>query len=166
VKLQLHLFATRVLAEAQFSETSKSIFDRFQTGVDSALATHAASAFEKLPYVFERLGRQEPEAISHALTSCRRIVDAFADAVFPPRPDPVVIDGQALDCSAARTKNRIRAYVAGKIRSSSRRERINKNLGALYDRVSAGVHSDVTFGEAQALVLNTYMLLGEIVSLS
>jgi hypothetical protein len=148
--------------EAQFSNTSKSIFERYQTGVDAELGSKAASAFEKLPHVFERLQNGEGEAVSHALTSCRRIIDSFADAVFPPRPEPVIIDGPPLDCSAARTKNRIRAFVAGKISSGSRRERINKNLGALYDRVSAGVHSDVTVGEAQALVLNTYLLLGEI----
>ncbi len=55
--------------------------------------------------------------------------------------------------------------MTGRIKSGSRRERINKNLGALYDRVSAGVHADVTIDEAQALVLNTYLLLGEIVSI-
>jgi hypothetical protein len=55
--------------------------------------------------------------------------------------------------------------MAEKITSSNRRDRLNKNLGALYDRVSAGVHADVTIDEAQALVLNTYLLLGEIVSL-
>jgi len=42
---------------------------------------------------------------------------------------------------------------------------MNKNLGALYDRVPAGVHSDVAIDEARALVLNTYLLLGEIISL-
>lgn len=55
--------------------------------------------------------------------------------------------------------------MATRIKSASRRERINKNLGMLYDRLSAGVHADVTVDEAQALVLNTYLLLGELVSL-
>jgi hypothetical protein len=164
LKAQLHLFASRVLVEAQFSDTSRSIFELYQTAVDKELASKAARAFEKLPHVFERLRNGEPEAVSHALTSCRRIIDSFADAVFPARSDPVEVDGQQLDCSAAKTKNRIRAFMAGKIKSSSRRERLNKNLGALYDRVSAGVHADVTIDEAQALVLNTYLLLGEIVS--
>jgi hypothetical protein len=164
VKTQLHLFASRVFVEAQFSETSRSIFERYQTGVDKQLASTAASAFEKLPHVFERLQRGEPEAVSHALVSCRRIIDSFADAIFPARAEPVVVDGQPLDCGPAKTKNRIRAYIAGKIKSGSRRERINKNLGSLYDRVSAGVHGDVTMDEAQALVLNTYLLLGEIAS--
>lgn len=166
VKAQLYIFASRVLVEAQFSDTSRTIFERYQVAVDKELASKAAQAFEKLPHVFERLRNGEPEAVSHALTSCRRIIDSFADAVFPARSDPVVVDGQQLDCGAAKTKNRIRAFMAGKIKSSSRRERLNRNLVALYDRVSAGVHADVTIDEAQALVLNTYLLLGEIVSIS
>jgi hypothetical protein len=165
IKTLLHLFGSRVLAEAQFSDTSASIFAQYQTRVDASLAQRASQAFEKLPYVFERLRNGDAEAISHAMTSCRRIIDSFADSVFPARSEPVSVRGQELDCGADRTKNRIRAFVASKVASQSRYERINKNLGSLYDRVSMGVHADVTTDEAQALVLNTYLLLGEIVSL-
>jgi hypothetical protein len=165
VRAHLHLFASRILVEAQFSETSRSLFERYQSQVDAQLAAQAATAFEKIPSVFERLQAGEPEAISHALTSCRRIIDSFADAVFPPRPTPVIIDGTELDCGADKTKNRIRAFIASKVSSRSRRDRINRNLASLYDRVSAGVHSDVAVDEAQALVLNTYLLLGELISL-
>ena len=42
---------------------------------------------------------------------------------------------------------------------------INKSLGSLYDRVSAGIHADVDVGEARALVLQTYLFLGELLSL-
>ena len=36
---------------------------------------------------------------------------------------------------------------------------------ASFDRVSAGVHSDVGADEARALVLQTYLLLGELLLL-
>jgi hypothetical protein len=165
INVQLHLFASRVYVEAQFAATSLSIFERFQSQVDKRLMVTAAQVFDKLPFVFERLRNGEAEAISHALTSCRRIIDGFADAIFPARSEPVVVNGQKLDCGADKTKNRIRAFMASRIESDSRRDRINKNLGTLYDRVSAGVHADVAVDEAQALVLNTYLLLGELASL-
>jgi hypothetical protein len=38
-------------------------------------------------------------------------------------------------------------------------------MASIYDRVCAGVHADVDSGEARALVLHTYLLLGEILSL-
>jgi len=54
IRVQLHFFGARVLMEAQFSETSRSIFERFQSAVDATLASQAGKVFEKLPYVFER----------------------------------------------------------------------------------------------------------------
>ena len=112
--------------------------------------------------MFERLKQGDPEAISHALTTCRRIVDGFADALFPASTEPVNVDNQMLDCNKDKPRNRLRAYMSQHIPSKSRRDRLNKNLGELYSKVSAGVHSDVSVDEARALVLNTYLLLGEI----
>jgi uncharacterized protein YukE len=161
IKARILIFASRTRAEIQFSETSRSIFDEYQREVDGILAIQAGQAFERFPSVFERLRQGDAEAISHALTSCRRIIDAFADAMFP-ATDAVEVDGQLLDCGKDKSRNRLRAYVAANIESKSRRERLNKNLGELYSKVSAGVHSDVGVDEARALVLNTYLFLGEI----
>jgi hypothetical protein len=165
LRSQLHFFASGAANEAQFSETSRSIFESYQNEVDALLSSSAAEAFAKLPQVFERLTSGEQEAVSHALTSCRRIIDAFADAIYPPQENSVEVDGQALDCGKDKTRNRFRAYVAENTTSKSRKERINKSVVLLCDRVSAGVHSDVSPDEARALVLQTYLLLGELLSL-
>ncbi len=165
LRSQLHFFASGAANEAQFSETSRSIFEGYQKSVDALLSSSATEAFAKLPQVFERLANGEQEAVSHALTSCRRIIDAFADAIFPPQELPLQVDGQALDCGKDKTRNRLRAYVSKHTTSRSRKERINKSIVLLYDRVSAGVHSDVPPDEARALVLQTYLLLGELLSL-
>jgi uncharacterized protein YukE len=98
VKAQILIFASRARAEIQFFETSRSIFDEYQGEVDRILAAQAGQAFDRFPAVFERLRQKDAEAISHALTSCRRIIDAFADAMFPPTDAPVEVDGQPLDC--------------------------------------------------------------------
>lgn len=162
IRGQILIFASRTHAELQFFETSRSIFEEYQEDVDQILAAKAGQAFDRFPFVFERLGQPDAEAISHALTSCSRIIDAFADAMFPPRDAPVEVDGQALDCGKDKPRNRLRAYMAGNIASKSRRDRLNKNLAELYSKVSAGVHADVSVDEARALVLNTYLFLGEI----
>ena len=162
IKTQMLIFASRTRAEAQFSETSRSIFEEYQSEVDKILSERAGQAFERFPAVFERLGRRDPEAISHALSTCRRIIDAFADAMFAARDVPVLVDGQPLDCGKDKPRNRLRAYLAANMPSKSRRDRLNKNLGERYSKISAGVHSDVTVDEARALVLNTYLFLGEI----
>jgi uncharacterized protein YukE len=162
VKAQILIFASRARSEAQFSETSRSIFENYQHEVDQKLMAHAGPAFERFPSVFERLRQGDAEAISHALTSCRRIIDAFADAMFPATDAMVPVDGQPLDCGKDKPRNRLRAYLATNMSSKSRRDRLNKNLNELYSKVSAGVHADVSLDEAKALVLNTYLYLGEI----
>ena len=104
IKSQLYFFASRTALEAQFSDTSKSIFERYQVAVDQLLTNRAPQAFDRLPHVFERLSNGDAEAISHALTSCRRIVDSFAEAMFPARADLVQIGDQQLDCSTETRK--------------------------------------------------------------
>jgi hypothetical protein len=47
VKSQMHLFASRVLVEAQFSETSKTIFERYQATVDRQLTNKSCSSISE-----------------------------------------------------------------------------------------------------------------------
>ncbi|HEX8202936.1 MAG TPA: hypothetical protein VF590_20845, partial [Isosphaeraceae bacterium] len=49
--------------------------------------------------------------------------------------------------------------------SDSRRTKLRQMLSNLYARTSSGVHAEVAREEAQALMLQVYLLLGEIVSL-
>ena len=46
-----------------------------------------------------------------------------------------------------------------------RRKKLVQSLKNMYSRANAGVHADVTHAEAQSLMLNVYLVLGEIVLL-
>jgi hypothetical protein len=165
VRAQIQDLATRVYHEQLFSHHAETIFQQYQQSVDALLSSTASSAFGKLPHAFERLGAGDAEAISHALATCRRVVDAFADSVYPARGDPVKLGEQTLEVGHKQVRNRLRAYMYEHLGQCSRYERLNKTLGSLYDRVSTGVHSEVDSEEARALVLQTYLFLGELLSL-
>jgi hypothetical protein len=165
VRAQIQDFATRIYHERLFSHQSESIFQAYQEQLDALLAGTARTAFERLPHAFERLGTGDAESISHALTTCRRVIDSFANAVFPPKSDLVHIGHESIEVGERQVRNRLRAYMHERIGQCSRYDRLNKSLGSLYDRVSAGVHADVDAGEARALVLQTYLFLGELLSL-
>jgi hypothetical protein len=166
VRGQTQEFATSVYYEKLFSHQAGTIFTQYQDEVDTLLATKAKAAFNRLPQAFERLGAGDQEAISHALSTCRRVIDGFADAVYPPRADPALIGEERIEVGPPQTRNRLRAYIYERIGSGSRYERLNRGIASLYERVCAGVHADVNVGEARALVLQTYLLLGEIVTLT
>ena len=122
-------------------------------------------ALEKIGAVYERLEAGNPEAVSHALTSCRRLIAAVADAVYPPSKDPIDVDGKTVDVNRQQSLNRIETFVSTNTRSKSRRKRLRRTLENLYNRTSAGVHADVSVEEAKSIFLHTYVVLGEIVLL-
>jgi len=162
----LHDFVARTYYELAFSGTQESIFERQQALVDAKLAESCGAVLEKVPAVYDRLAEGNPEAISQALTTCRRILDAFADTIFPPTDETINVDGNELKLTAQNHQNRINAYVHRHCESGSRHKRIRRALEDVYGRVSAGVHSDVSSDEARLLFLHSYLLMGEVVSLA
>jgi hypothetical protein len=166
VRFCIQQFAAKIYNELVFSGQANGIFQQYQQLTDTMLASTAAKAFDRLPSAFERLSDGSNEAVSHALTTCRRVLDAFIDSVFPPQDDSILVGHQWLEVKANHTRNRLRAFVHSRIGSGSRCDRITKCYSVLYDRVSAGVHDDVDIGEARALVLQTYLIIGECLSIS
>lgn len=161
----LHKFITETYYEKLFEGVSDSIFEKYRLDIDALIAEACGDVLEKIPTAMDRLSEGDTEAISQALTTCRRIIDTFADAIFPPSDRTATIDGNELKLDASKVQNRINAFVSAHCESKSRVKRIRQNLANLYDRVSSGVHNDVTPEEARALFLNTYLFLGEVLHL-
>lgn len=165
VLAKLHEFVSEIYYEKQFDSLSESIFERYKRDVDSLIGESCGVVLEQIPSVMNRLSEGDQEAISQSLTTCRRVIDSFADSIFPPSEETIEIGGNQLSLAANRHQNRINAYIHQRIDSGTRKKRFRQNLANLYDRVSTGVHNEVTVEEARALFLNTYLLIGEILHL-
>jgi hypothetical protein len=161
----IHNFATSVYHERAFSKINQEIFESYKAEVDGLLAETAGAVLEKIPSIYARLNDGNTEAVSHALSSCRRVIDSFADAICPARPPIIGENGNEILLGTEQKKNRINQYILEHTTSSSRRTKLRQTLTNLYDRVSAGVHSDVDISEAKSLFFETYLLLGEILTL-
>ncbi|MDH1868941.1 AbiTii domain-containing protein [Pseudomonas sihuiensis] len=165
VLAKLHEFVSEIYYEKQFDSLSESIFERYKSDVDSLIGDSCGQVLEQIPSVMSRLAEGDQEAISQSLNTCRRVIDSFADNIFPPSEETIEIGGNQLSLAANRHQNRINAYIHQRIDSDTRKKRFRQNLANLYDRVSTGVHKEVTVEEARALFLNTYLLIGEILHL-
>ncbi len=165
VLAQLHKFVSEVYYEKEFDILSESIFERYKSEVDSLLAEHCGDILQKIPSVMSRLAEDDEESISQALSTCRRIIESFADSVFPPSDGTIEIGGNTLKLDAGKHQNRINAFIHQQTNSQSRKQRLRQNLSNLFDRVSTGVHGEVTAEEAKSLFLNTYLFLGEVLHL-
>jgi AbiTii-like protein len=161
----LHGFVSKTYYEKVYSSLSGSIFEQYRFRVDSLLAQRCGDVIEKIPSVYARLAEGNSEAISQALTTCRRIIDSFADATYPPSDTPLEVDGKTIKIGPQEHLNRIETYIRSHVSSDSRRTRLSQAFKNLYKRVCAGVHSDVSGDEARALFLETYLLLGETLTL-
>ena len=161
----LHAYVSDVYYNKIFGGLAETIFEMYKKAIDLHLSESCSDIIEKIPSVIERLKEHDPESISQALLTCRRIIDAFADSIFPATDELIEIDGNQLSLKHDKVQNRINAYVIKKTDSVSQRKKIRQNLSNLYDRVSSAVHNDISENEAMSLFLNTYLLLGEIIQL-
>jgi hypothetical protein len=162
----LHDFATNVYYERIFDNLAESIFDEYKRKVDLLIAENSGDVIEQIPSVIARLSDNDTESISQALTTCRRIIDSFANHIFPPNDETYNIGGNELSLKADRVLNRLNVYIHQHSSSESRRKKLRQNLQNLYERVSAGVHADVDEQEARNLFFNVYLILGEILTLT
>ena len=165
VQALLHKFVSGVYYRLQFENLVESTFEGYKDDVDALIEQHAGEVIKKIPAVVRRLQEGDGEGVSQALTTCRRILEAFADAIYPATEATIELGGNTLKLDASKHQNRINAYIAERSDSSSRRQRLRQNISNLFDRVSTGVHNDVSCEEAYALFLNTYLLIGEILHL-
>jgi hypothetical protein len=162
----LHDFATSVYYERVFDGLAESIFDAYKKDVDLLIAENTGDVLNKISYVINGITDGGTEAISQALSTCRRIIDSFADCISPPQNNPIQTEeGKSISVKKDKVLNRIVTYTRDKCTSNSRFEKIRDNITHLYSRVSAGVHNDIDGSEAKNLFFNTYLILGEILSL-
>lgn len=166
VLAMVYEFATRVYCESRFSGIADAIFDRYRAVVDAKLATSCGDVLQKIPSVYDRLMAGDAEAISQALTTCRRVLESFADAVNPPSDRTIQVDGNPVTLDKGHWRARVREYLDGRVDSTSRKDRLNHALRDLANRVSTGVHDDVAPDEAKALFLHTYLFVGEVITLA
>lgn len=162
VLAQLHNFISSVYYEKEFDNLSESIFEKYKSDVDTLISANCGDVLEQIPSVMARLADGDKESISQALTTVRRIIDSFADSIYPPSDKTIKINDNDVTLDASKHQNRINAFVYERIESKSRITKIKQNLSNLYIRVSTAVHNEVSAEEAKSLFLNTYLILGEI----
>ncbi|OGL45212.1 MAG: hypothetical protein A2161_21375 [Candidatus Schekmanbacteria bacterium RBG_13_48_7] len=157
--------ASRIYSTYSFGEIPRQQFDLIRERVDDLLLNICPDAVEKFMSAYEKLASPSSEDWSLALTSCRRIIKAVADSIFPPRTNN--FNGRSV--GEEQYINRLWAFLDQNVPSGSDKDLAKAHvdyLGAfmqkLNDKVSKGVHATVVHKEAIRIVLYTYLTLGDI----
>ena len=146
------------------------IFERHRRRVEAFLSKVSPQVLDQFTAAYRRAREDDAESKSHALTTCRRILESVADVVYPPRIEPVVdAGGKSRDVGQENYVNRLWMFVADSMSGSTRSKVLLATLqdfGTRIDKVYAltnkGVHADVAQAEVDTCVMQTYVLAGEI----
>jgi hypothetical protein len=161
----LHEFVSTTYYGLAFRGLAESIFESHQKQIDTLLAKVAGTSLEKIPAITQRLSEGDPEAISQAMTTGRRVLAAFADAIQPPQQETLNLDGKQVEATGEKYLNRLHYFIVNNCNSDRRKQRLRDMIVHLNTRFGAAVHADVTAEEARALFVLLYVTLGEILSL-
>ncbi len=161
-----------------FSMNQGDALDAASKRVDGLLGAHAPGVVDRFNVAFRRLREaaqrdsevEAGEELSHALTSCRRILKSVVDIVQPADPAlPESEDGHKL--TDEQYKNRLFEFLKTRVPSRSFAGALAKSSEALFDRFSTvdtlaskGIHAQVALDEAHFCALSTYTLAGEILA--
>lgn len=153
---------------------SNEIIDRYRERVDRVLTSLAPDILAMLNSAISRaFAEDEPEARVHALTSCRRVLVAVADYVFPPS-DVLRTDSQGVERQVGLHQYRNRILAALEIAGGSTLHRalgahlsdFSVRLDRLDELTQKGVHDFPTAADVDFGVVQTYILAGEVLAVT
>ena len=172
IRQRMYFYLCRCETELAVGGIAANVFDRHRRRVDETLSAVAPEILEQFTAAHRRAIDGDTESLAHALTSCRRILKAVADVVFPPRSDPFTgKDGKERIVDDERYKNRLLAFIQDAPHQtamgvlSASFEDLDNRIGALNELDSKGVHANVQQSEVDLCVVQTYMLAGEILAI-
>lgn len=165
VRRRAHEFTSTLHNKLKFAGTVSSCFDVLKGAVDDRLLDLDPALAEQLMLAFKAVSSTKNEEWSQALTTCRRLLEALADRLYPPTTDAA--NGRPL--TQAQFINRLWAFMDRSIESESNRELAKSHvdfLGSWLERTNKvankGVHTEVSQIEAVKATFHTYLVVADL----
>jgi len=159
--------------EIKFSQLAQDVFSSVRDKVDELIDKNFHESINKLSAIYNNLQSNNNEDWSNAVHSCRRVLQDLSDVVFPPS-EPRTKNGKQILLDKKNYINRLVAF----IEDSSKSKRFNELVGShlyyignridsIYGASNKGSHVNIVDkDEASRYVVYTYLLLGDILSLT
>jgi hypothetical protein len=162
-----HDYASARYHELRFGAAVEMAFEVVRNEVDGSIASVIPGALTKLAAAFENASSDNSEHWASAAATCRRLLEAVADALQPPDPD---VDGRSM--GQANYINRLVHWISERSESGTLKNLVVSDLEYLGNRLDAvadaghkGAHTEVSRLDPSRFVTGTYLLLGDILSL-
>lgn len=160
-----------VTAESQIlsGQTESSLFTRGEAYVLERLQSVSPDALEKYRAAEQRISEGTPEALAQALTSCRRMIKALADSLYPATTEKILgLDGKERELGDDQYINRLMQFAVDRLGKTTHVKLVEETLKGLGNRViklnslsSKGVHNEVSLMEAESCLMWTFFLTAD-----
>lgn len=178
LKAQYYDYALHKYIEFTFGNVAEDIFSQYREKVDNHFSNLSNRTILKLQAIENKVNSNNPELYSQALTTCRRLFEDTAkelfDKNFPEYKDKFfkTKSGKEIDISGDHYKNKLSAVIEKLEDKSATKSIIGSNIIYLLDWIDnlnnlqcKGVHSDISKQDAIRCIIQTYICLGDILSL-
>lgn len=167
-------FALTKHFELRVSSAAEDIFEGYRKRVDDYLGNLIPDELRRLDSIRANLESDNPEDWANAGHSCRRLLQAVADMLYPPADQPIkAADGRSVKIGKDNYINRLIMFCENKTTSgvsfrvmSSDLSYIGERLDSVFAAVQKGSHAKIDLAEAQRFVIHTYLLIGDILDLN
>lgn len=158
-------YLTELHDKLKFSGTISSSFDLLKDAVDDRLLDLDPEIAEQLMLAFKSVSSDSKEEWSHALTTCRRLLESLADKLYP--ASDLVIGKRTFKQN--QFVNRLWQFMNDTIESDSNRDLAQMHvnyLGSWLEKANKitnkGVHDEVSQLEATKAVFHIYLMLADL----
>jgi len=171
IKASLYEYVLEIYFELRFGTIIETVFEKTKKRVDGLLSTICPYGIKELIAAYDNLISSNETNWSNTANSCRRLLKDLADILYPPRKySNKEIQGRKLTEDAY--INRLMQFIKEKANSEKFEMIIGSQLNFIADRLDAikefagkGVHYILSKEEAERILIYTYLLIGDILSL-
>jgi len=169
LKVELLRRLNIMISELTYGKIPRDIFKEFKDSVDKKLAKSNPEAITALNVAYESLGDSEnPEKIAQVALACRRLIKHVADGLFPAKNERQKLsDGEEIEVTDDRVLNRLIAHIDSikpkNLSYLAQEIELLRELLHGEGSVNQGIHDDISNSKARKLVLQTYVILGDII---
>lgn len=158
-------YLTLLHDKLKFSGTITSSFDLLKDAVDDRLLDLDSEIAKQLMLAFKSVSSDSKEEWSHALTTCRRLLESLADKLYP--ANDLIIGKRTFKQN--QFVNRLWQFMNDSIESESNRDLAQMHvnyLGLWLEKANKitnkGVHDEVSQLEATKAVFHIYLMLADL----
>lgn len=169
---KLYQYVLQIYNKLMYGNIIEDTFTTARLNVNDVLSNICPKSLGKFVSVYSNMDSDNPEDWANAVHSCRRILVDVADALHPPRDEPLVIDGKKIKVGPDQYINRLIQFIASKEGSKTYKDVIGSDLSSIGNRLDAineavckGTHATVSKEEASRYIIHTYLLISDIISL-